>query len=355
MGTPRQRKFVNRTDIASTAITLTQPSLNVIDNQYPTGDMICNSINLNLQGTLSLITSGAGTIVTRGGLQFMRSYRLESDKHGVIINGLDGIMLHQLLAIRNGVRGINVDISSAGTGAPTYAYNLRLLFADRNAVRPEDSALDLFASRLRQSVQYGIVTDFISAGTYSVESVDAFRQEVGVDLLPGPIDISADGPIMQPFWDVRRDPITATASQYQILLPYGDRLVKRYVITQRNGSTLAEIANTVIGNANTDRLSLKVNGFPWLDNTTWDSLQTQNAEEFGLTMPTGVGVVDFFPKRAGGPKLSDALNMVSNQNGMDELYVDVTTQTNGQIWTCTDALKPLAPAAQRPAPTTQGR
>ncbi len=254
--------------------------------------------------------------------------------------------------IKGGARPVNTDISSAATGSPTFEYGLEIPFIDRKAARPEDVSLDLFGARPTLTTQVGIFTDFVSGGTNSVAQVASFKQEVHVDMDPGPVDIAADGPLLMPYLGVFKYPILSTARATQIGIPYGDRVYKRIFLCQRNGSTLAEINNTIIGANDNDRVTLKVNGFPWVDNVEWLALQDMNANDYGLSaMPNGVGVLDFCPQRARGYMHSDALNVINNAVGTAELLLDATAVSNGQFWLGWDAMKPILPGALRPRPS----
>lgn len=351
MGRPSLSKFVNNTDAAATAITTTQVSPTVIQTGFPVGDILYKRLLLRYSGNLNIVSSGAGTIVTRGGLQFLRSVSLETDKHGKLVDGVDGIMLHVMQTVKGHARPVNTDVTSAATGTPTFEYGLELPFIDVNAARPEDVALDLYGARPTLTTQTGIFTDFVSGGSNSTAQVQVYRQEVHVDMDPGPVDIAADGPLLMPYLGVYKYPILATARATQIGIPYGDRVYKRIFITQRNGSTLAELNNTILGANDNDRVTLKVNGFPWIDNIEWLALQDMNAADYELAaMPTGVGVLDFCPRRARGYMHSDALNVINNAVGTAELLLDATTVSNGQIWLGWDAMKPILPGALRPRP-----
>lgn len=354
MGRPSLSKFVNRTDIASTAIGATQPSPTLVQIGFPVGNVLYKHLLLSYRGTLSLTASAAGTIVSRGGLQFLRSIMLETDKHGRIIDGLDGIMLHVMQMIRSGVRPPNTDITDAATGAPSFIYALDIPFFDEDAARQEDLGLDLYGARPTLTTQVGVVGDFISGGTYSVETVDLFPQEIHAEIDPGPV-AAGDSPLLMPYWGVRKEPISSTTTQYQIQLPYGDRVYKRIFLCQRDGVTLAELSNTVCGANATDRLSLKINGYSWTDSIQWRALQDRNAQAYKLAaMPTGVAVLDFVPKRSRGALLSDALSVVNNVAGTAELAIDVTTASGDQLWIGMECAKPIPPAALRPAPAANG-
>lgn len=348
MGRPSLRKFVNRLDIAATAIGASQPSPSVVQVGFPVGNVLYKKLSLSFRGAMALTASGAGSITTRGGLQFLRSLSLETDKHGRIVDGLDGILLGDMQTIRKGTRPPNTDISNASSGTPTFAYALEIPFFDPASARPEDLGLDMYGARPTLTTQVGVAGDFISGGTYTVQNVTSFPQEIHAEVDPGPVD-PADGPLLMPYWGVRKEPITSTATQYQIILPYGDRVYKRIYITQRDGVTLESLSNTVVGANASDRLSLKVNGYSWVDSVQWLALQDQNSQDYGLTaMPTGVAVLDFVQARARGHMLSNALSVVNNVAGTIELDIDVTTASGDQLWIGMECAKPIPPAALRP-------
>ncbi len=351
MGRPSLSKFVNNTDIAATAITTTQPSPTVVQTGFPVGDILYKRLLLRYSGSLSITSSAPGTVVTRGGLQFIRAITLETDKHNRLVDGMDGIMIHVMQTVKSRARPVNTDISATTTGSPTFEYAIEIPFIDSDAARPEDVSLDLFGARPTLTTQVGVVADFVSGGTNSVLSVASYKQEIHVEMDPGPVDIAADGPLLQPYLGVYKYPVTSTARATQVGIPYGDRVYKRIFICQRNGSTLAELNNTILGANDNDRLSLKINGFPWIDNIEWLALQDQNASDYELAaMSTGVGVLDFCPRRARGYMHSDALNVINNAVGTAELLLDATTVTNGQLWLGWDAMKPILPGALRPRP-----
>ena len=351
------KKFIRNTVVASgsSTITSTQPSpVNISDN-WLVGNLTYESLCLNFYGALDLVATAAGAIVERGALRFLRELNFSTDKHGRIIDRLDGITLHNLQTVRGGRRPVAVDIDDSVTGTPSFEVALKFDFFDRRAARPEDTVLDMLISRPELSLQYGIPQstangDMIVGGTYTTVECDSLTQEVHVKANPGPVDGPKEGPVSVPYWGILKYPINSTVTQQQIGLSYGDRGIKRLYITQRNGTTLAELANTVIGANRTDRLSLNLNGFRFIDSIQWTALQNENAGDYNLdSMPPGMAVLDFAPDRTGGYRLSNILNALTNIQGTLELLADVTSVTNGQLWIIYEAVKPIPSGALRPA------
>ncbi len=306
---------------------------------------------MRYSGNLNLTTSGAGTIVTRGGLINIRSMFLSTPQHGVLINGLDGLTLHNLRLLARGVRPVNTDISSAASGTPTFDYQLDLAFRDRESVRPEDTSLDLFrVSYVELQLNGGGATDFITGGTYSVETIQVLNLELHAAIDPGPVDATAL-PIFRPYMDILKIPVNQTQTAFQIVLPYGGRIVQYYFLQQRNGSSLAELSNTVVGANDTDRITFAVGGYDWVHRIEWLALQDRNAQDFNIAgMPTGAAALNWGEKDANGYAASEMMGL-NSQNGatpQTEIDVDVTSVTNGQLWVTTKGRTAIPVDAQRP-------
>ena len=365
MGRPTQRKFVARSAPLAAAVTTTSPAPVQITNPFPVGDIVYESLNLRFAGAFTT-TTGGGVVVTDGGLQFIRALYFSTPQHSMIVEGLDGIMLHDMQAIEEGHHPTHDDIASVGAGDnPSYEYFLKLAFKDFLSYDIQDTGLDVQRSgQPLLQLNLGINTDFVSGGDTgdAVAATAILSSFLRMD--PGRIDPASEAPQnWMPYRGVLKVPISATVSQYQIYLAFGDRIIKRLYVTQRNGSSLARLANTIIGANDSDQISLKVNSnFPWFDRMEWLALQDANCSDYKLSaMPVGVGVIDFWQPVAGGSgdgrkggqagaKLADALSVISKDQGTLELDVDVTTVTNGQLWIGYDAVKVLPAGARRPAP-----
>lgn len=354
MARPLKKMFVSNTGLASSGAPIAAGG-NIspkISQGFPTGDALLHNLRLRYSGNLNLSTSSAGTIIPRGGLQNIRSLWLSTPQHGTLVNGLDGLALHTIEYYRKDVRPTNTDIASAGTGTPTFDYQIPLSFRDTEAIRPENTSIDLFrVSYMELIMNCGGGTDFILNGTYTTETLQVLNAELHATVDPGPVG-SGDVPVFKPYLDVLRIPVNQTQTAFQIIMPYGGRLVKRYYIHQRNGSTLGELANTIVGANDQDRISFLVGGYAWISRLEWLALQQENLNEFTLSggIATGMGVMNFCPKDSGGFDPSELLGL-NSQNGstpQTEIDVDVTTVTNGQLWVYTEAMTPIPTDAQRP-------
>lgn len=366
MGRPIQTKTVQNSQVITSAspVTTVAPSPFQLTNPFPVGDLVYQDMPLRISGNLNTITGG-GTIVPDGGLQFIRALYLSTPQHNMIWDGLDGILIHDMQTVEQHSHPTHDDVQNIAAGATdTFEYSLKLPFKDLFSYNMEDTGLDVLRSgQPLLQLNLGVYGDFVSGGA-AADQVQAFTLETSLRLDPGPIDPAYQAPReFMPYRGVLKYPISATVAQQQIFLAFGDRIIKRLYVTQRNGSTLARLANTIVGANDTDRLSLKINSnFPWVDRVEWLALQDMNQSDYNLAaMPVGVGVIDFVPRVLGGTsgpkaggeagaKLSDALSVLSKDQGTLELDIDVTTVSNGQLWIGYDAVKVLPFGARRPAP-----
>ncbi len=362
MARPNKKLFVSNTPVATASNTIAA-SGNVtikLNQGFPTGDALLHNLKLRHSGNLNLAPSSGngGSIIPFGGLQQIRGLWLQTPQHGIVINGLDGLALHTLAYIRRGTRPIAEDVQDADTGTPVFDYSVPLDFRDPFAVRPEDTCLDLYrVSYMELMLNYGGASDFISGGAYTTETVQVQNLEIYANIDPGAIG-AGDIPAMKPYLDIIKMPVNQTQTAFQIIMPYGGRLVMRYLVQQRNGSTLNPLSNTVIGANDTDRVSFLVGGYAWINRIEWLALQNENKDEFSLTdgVPPGLGVFNWARKDAGGYRLSEmlGLNSVNGASPQTEINADVTSVSNGQLWITTEARVPIPSDAQRPATAAPG-
>lgn len=359
---PEQQKFVANSQIvvSSSPVTTTAQSPTQISNPFPIGDLVYNSLEFSITGNLNMITGG-GTVVTDGGLVFLQAIYLSTPQHNMIWEGIDGIMAHDMERYEERNAPTHSDVSATTVSTtPTFRYGLRIPFKDPQQFNFNDTGLDVLRSgQPLLQINTGVFTNFVSGGA-AADTVQTYTIESHLRMDPGPIEpAKGDAPTrFMPYRGVLKVPISSTVAQYQIFLAFGDRIIRRLYVTQRNGSTLARLNNTIIGAAETDRISLKINSnFPWVDRLEWTALQQQNQRDYGLAAASnGVGCIDFFRRVLGNPdgqagaKLSDALSVLSKNQGTLELDVDVTTVSNGQLWIGYDAVKFIPQGALRPSP-----
>ena len=357
MSAPNKRTLVSNTGVATSTnvIGASGNSTVKLTQGFPTGNQILKRLNLRYSGNLNLATSSAGTVITRGGLQNIRGMILSTPQHGNILNNVDGQGLHDLNYLKHGKRSINTDISPATTGTPTFDYHLPLEFRDPGSLIPGESALDMFqVSYVELSINIGGATDFILTGTYSTETIQVLNLELSADVNPAPS--AGDIPAWKPYINKLNFPVNQTQSSLQLVLAYGNRLIKKYLIEQRNNTTFAQLANTIVGAAESDRLSMVVGGYDWTHRVEWLELQDSMVADFRLSdgVITGAAVVNFAEMDAVGYKAADLLGLNSPSAGSPivEIDIDVTSVTNGSLWIYEDGMQPVPLDAQRPAATT---
>lgn len=341
MGRPTQQVSVDRTT-RSTLGTGTASPAN-ISTGWPVGDVLYKRLGLHIRTVVSVATA----MVTRGRAIFLREINFSTDKHGPVVENVDGIMAQQLSWFLN-PQGQGHRLPAEDADDDHY---LILPFEDREAARPEDTVLDMLKARPTLNLTWGNAADIESTAGTTLSNLD---HNTEVDIDPGPVDIGKEGPLLMPHLSSVRVPISQTTAGFIIELPYGDRIYKRVLISQRNGSTRAELNNTVVGAAATDRVSLFVNGFPWVNRNYWLDLQNANFQDYQrYDAARGVAAIEFGRSRSGGAKLADALSTVSPVTGRMTLELDVTSVTNGQLWLGLQSAKPIPAQALRPAPAPQ--
>lgn len=347
MARPLQYRHV--LDLTVPAFTSSQPSVQIVDKNFPAGDEGLHELYVRWAGTFN--TSGAaGAVVTNGAFKILRGLTVETDKHLKLVDNVDGLGLARLQSFEQGAVPANADPASTADGT-TFNGSLRIPFAGSKLARPYDTLLDMKQSRMTVKTQFGIVTDIQSAGTTA--TVNSLRQDIDVRVLPGPLNpgIGPNGPDPDyselPGWINTKElivtAITSSQNGYQLRLPYGDRIYKKIAISQRTvtATTNVEVATVITAN---QQLSLKYNNVPFMDRMTWQALADENKAHFGLeTMPTGWAVLEF--DKTG--RYKDFLSVLNTDAANLFLEMDVTAVLNGYLYVYLDCLKPIPAAALR--------
>jgi hypothetical protein len=331
------QKFVDT--ISTTAFGATAPSQQVSDKAFPTGDLLLYELYLNIN---HVVTIGTGSgFVTDGELKLIDAVYVETDKHGVIVDGVDGLGLHRIQQFSQGARPQTTALADSSA---TYPTSLRIPFADSRAFRQYDTALDMFRSRMTVRINYtDLGKGYGTVGT----ATDAPTCDIAAHVCYGPNpkkyseDPAGELPEYVPYFGLKKEAISSTTTSYRIALPYGSLIYKRIYISQRNSSTYAELSTVVTA---TQNISLDVNGFPYVDRVNLRQLQGVNKSTYGLeTMPTGWAVLDFSSKTG---RIANAIDTIG-ANGNLFLVVDVTSVTNGALWIYTEGLKRIPSGAER--------
>lgn len=349
MSKPVQSRFL--VSKSSASIGLTQAVPLVFSDGLPTGDEAIYGVNLRLRGALDLTTSSAGTAVTNGVEVFVRNIRIETDKHGILVDNMDGLAMYRFNQIDKGTLPDDLNVTTMTTGTPALDYTFNIPFADKNFLRSYDTLLDMLKSKMTIYVTLGIVTDMVSGGTYTGTFVVTTPTiDVWADIIRNPnpvsgnvngVDFISELPIMQRSIEVRKYDVTSTSTGFKFALPYGDRIYRRIIVQQRNSSTLAELATVITA---TQNIGLEINGFPWMQQIPWADQNARNKQDFQMeTLPTGIAVFDFGQEG----RIGDMLNTLSADQGTMNFVADVTSVSNGSLWFILDCLKPIPPQARR--------
>lgn len=349
MSKPVQQRFL--TNKAAASIGLTQAAPLVISDGLPTGDEAIYTLHFRLRGALDLTTASAGSAVTNGVQVFVRNISIETDKHGIIMDNMDGLSMYRFNQIDMGTLPDELQVTTMTTGTPALDWTFRVPFGDPRFLRSYDTILDMLKARMTVKVTLGIVTDMVSGGTYTGTFVVTTPSiDVWADVIRNPnpvtgningVDFTSELPIMQRSIEVRKFDVSSTSTGYKFPLPFGDRIYRRIILQQRNSSTLAELSTVITA---TQNVGIEINGFPWVQSIPWGALNARNKQDFQMeTLPAGIAVFNFDQEG----RIGDMLNTLSQDQGTMNLVADVTSVSNGQLWAILDCLKPIPPAARR--------
>lgn len=352
MARPTISRNVDRVNVLSSPGSATAPALQVRDQNFPSGDVALRALTVRYDATIS--GTSTPTRVTNGHIFYLNAITVETDKHGKIVDAVDGLLLYTMNQFDFGTTGQATALTATPADTDTPSASWIVPFSLYKGVRPYDTNLDMAKARMKVSTQYGAVTNlWTQSGGSPLVVTNA--QSIEAKILPGPLVVKdGDGgpgslsELPAPQFGLRTIeqsivPITATATRFQIALPFGDRIWRRIFITQRNLSTKVEMSNVI---AATAEVSLYVNNVPVVDRRLFRDIQAENKLAYGLeTLPTGVGVLDFDADMQ--EKMHDMLWTLDLNSGNMYLYIDVTTQTNASLLLGFDCIKPIPPAALR--------
>lgn len=321
------------------AITATAPSAVQSGQGLPTGNMLLTDL---LLGSNQNLTIGTGTTPqTDGELLLVDSIYVDTDKHGPIIENVDGLGLSRMLQMIYGARPQTTAIAAS---TANYYSGWRIPMAipeNAHALRPYDTVLDLNNARMTARVQYNALG--VALGTVGT-ATSTPTVNWGGRLVYAPTD--EELPIYVPVFKLKKVAITATATGFQIPLDFGGLVYGAIGIAQRNNSTLAERTDVIAANA---KIRVDVNGRDAVLPMEYRDLQTYTKQANELeTHPPAWAFLDFYSQTG---RVNDAIDTVGQQGNMN-LCIDVTTQTNAAVWVYTWGFKPIPPTALRPSQLT---
>lgn len=325
--------------LTGAAITTSAPAAIQSGQGLPTGNLLLTDL---LLGSNQNLTIGTGTApATDGELLLIDSIYVDTDKHGPIVENVDALGLSRMLQMIYGARPQTTAIA-ATTGNYYSGFRIPMAIPENaHALRPYDTALDLNNARMTARVQYNALgTAFGTVGTATSTPTVTW----GGRLIYAPTD--EELPIYVPVFKLKKVPITATATGFQIPLDFGGLVYGCIGIAQRNSSTLAERTDVIAANA---KIRVDVNGRDAVLPMEYRDIQayTKQANELE-THPPAWAFLDFYSQSG---RVNDAIDTVGQQGNMN-LLIDVTTQTNAAIWVYTWGFKPIPPTALRPSQLT---
>lgn len=346
MAKPTLSRVVDRVSIISADFAAAStPPLVIRDQNMPSGDVAVRSLTISYDAN---ITAGTGTVarVTNGHIFYLNGLTVETDKHGKIVDNVDGLLFYVMNMFDFQTAGLATALTATPVDADTPACSWIVPFSLFRGHRPYDTNLDVLKAKIKVTTQYGPGTTMWSAttGTPVIQTLD---QAIESKILPGPLTVApveeSELPAYVRSFEQQLIPVTATQSRMQIQIPFGDRIFRRIFITQRNTSDKTELATVITATA---EISLYMNGQPIVDRRRWADIRRENKLVYSLeTLPTGVAVLDF--DMDDEERVNDMLWSLTLNSGNAYLYIDVTSVTNGGILLGYDCLKPISPAALR--------
>lgn len=347
MARPQQPRSIESVTVASTASTIVaaNPNPTIHSNSLPSGDLALTELYYYYDGTINQSGAADGTVIADGQFKFLRGLTVRTDKHQRIVDDVDGLGLFRIAEFTDGEPGLSEEIDSNADNE-TFRASLTVPFAQRNYFRPYDAILDMKYARMTVEAKWGNYTDLLS-GAAATNNIDDLIADLSVRQLPGPLVEAPDAFSELPNWmthlSMDRVDIASTQTNRKIALPYGDRIIRRVYISQRNSVTFAELNNTVIQAE--DRISLEVNGVRWVDNLKNHEIQAENRRAFRTAAGRDGWTVLQFDQTGRFP---DFLSLLDAGNGSANLLLDVRSVTNGALWIYVESFKPVPEAARRP-------
>lgn len=317
------------------AITASAPAAVQSGQGLPTGNMLLTELVL---GVNQSVTIGTGTTPrTNGELALIDSIFVDTDKHGPIVESVDGYGMARVLQSIYGALPLTTAIAAA-TG--NYYSGLRIPLAipeNANAIRSYDTALDLFNARMTARVQF---TDLAKAyGTVGTATSTPTVNWSG-RLVYAPNE-EQELPILMPVFKLKKVPITHTANGFQIPLDFGGLIYAGIGISQRDTSTNQEVADITVPGS---KIRLDVNGRDAIAPTEYRDLQAYSKIACEVeTQAAGWLWLDFYSQSG---RIVEAIDTIGQQGNMN-LYADVVTSANRALWIYTWGFKPIPPNALR--------
>ncbi len=382
-------QFVDSQTVAATAspITVKPPTQTKLDKAWPVGDLLYKTLLLRFAG--NLLNGGNYTANNQGGiLAFLQNLVVRTDLHQELVDNVDGLSLYLMLCAKAKAYVGSLTIPGNATVGqdPAFEASFPIPFFDTELVRPQDTQLDVLRAQPIVRAQFDVASQF-GGDTVSLE-VENLLLNATVDYDPGPItkmytglsnpdgspQIKTDEPIFQPYYFILPVPLfTSRTKALRIPLPYSDRIYRRIHVWQRASGSNQQ-ATGMLSQLETDVIALKLNGFNITPGLYQKDLASRMESRYGtapLCAPLGgkgdaaftpnpwqqsgrgaTLILDFENDPTLGNRLSEAVSVVSPNNGTLVLEIDVSAPQNSgdYILIGCECVKPLVGGAQSARP-----
>lgn len=326
---------------------------------WPAGNIVYKKILIRISGTanIAVAAGNAFTIVPQGMAKLIQSLYLRFSNLDYVVNGLDGLTLFRMLNAKLRKMQYSLDFAPVAAGASNPANPFELLLEiplqDPTLQRPEDTGVDmLIAGSPTLTINWQAVATALGSisGTGNTFNLNTLQVEIDVEVVDPPNGAIAL-PLFKPFFDLRRIPIVQSGPAMAVPLPFNDRRYERIFLSQRDGVTLAELADTIIGVNPTDKLSLALNNDNLWNQENYLLEEHRQQANYGTAVnPAGSMFLDFLRQQAGGSRIGDAINVETSETGNLTLYADVTLPAGSpQLVVGMDCVQTLKPEQKRAA------
>lgn len=339
MASPTQRTIIeSRTSApASTAA----PAPMKFTTGWPVGDTLLKSLELVVRTNMS----AAGALVTAGRLAFLQNIYFATDKHGIIIGGsTDGWMLDAICKMLNPYGDHGAYVTSTQDGVSSF----RIPLERWGGIRPLDTALDLLLAKPTLELTYR-AGSAIETGAGQVDNLDV---DLACKLDPGPVSPEDFPAVMPHIETLSFSGLSAGRQTFE--LPYGDRTYLGIVMRQCVAATGVPVNDTVVGTAATQTLSVKRDGFPFIDRLPFRTLKDMNRVDYNayqtLYGALGITFIDFQQFMAPGRMLTEGIVANSAAQGRMTFEVDTAAFGANALQLGLVSVKPVPVAARRAAP-----
>lgn len=332
-----------------------------LDTNFPAGNIIYKRLLIRISGALSITLATGNTFTAKANCvaRLIQSLTLRFANLDYVVNGLDGITL--LRVLNNQLRRMMftqdpVNIPAGGSNANMpFELVLEIPFQDPHLQRPEDTGIDRLVSGVPSLVINWVNNPAsvfgTASGTGNTFNIANLNIKTDVEVVDPPNGY-AGLPLFKPYYDIKQVPITQTAMSFPISLPFHDRRYGSILISQRDSVSLAELADTIVGVNDTDRLFIALNNdFLWNAENWLLEEHRQRAANGNAVMPAGCLSMDFMRLQANGKRIGDSIDVETQESGNLILSADVTNPGAGSpaLYLGMQCYMTLKPNQLRPA------